>query len=76
MDYFYYLKYALSAILIFIGSKMTINHYAHENGATFYIATATSLLIILVLIIVAIMASVMRSKHFEKKAMKEEVRKS
>ena len=76
MDYFYYLKYALSAILVFIGSKMTINHYAHENGATFHIATTTSLLIILVLIIVSIVASFIRSKHLDKKEIKEEVRKS
>lgn len=76
MDYFYYLKFGLSAILIFIGSKMTINHYAHEQGTTFYIATTTSLLIILILIIVSIMASVIRSKQLDKKAIKEEVRKS
>jgi tellurite resistance protein TerC len=76
MDYFYYLKYALSAILIFIGSKMIINHYAHENGSTFYIATTTSLLIILVLIIISIGASVIRSKQQDKKVIKEKVRES
>jgi len=70
MDYFYYLKYALSAILIFIGGKMTINHYAHENGSTFYIATTLSLLIILTLILISIVASVVRSKQHEKKESK------
>ncbi|MCE5206425.1 MAG: TerC family protein [Porphyromonadaceae bacterium] len=76
MDYFYYLKYALSAILIFIGSKMTINHYAHENGSTFYVATTTSLLIILALIIISIAASIIRSKQQEKITTKEKVRES
>lgn len=76
MDYFYYLKYALSAILIFIGSKMTINHYAHENGSTFYIATTTSLMIILLLIVFSIAASVIRSKQQEKKVIKENVGES
>ena len=71
MDYFYYLKYALSAILIFIGTKMTLNHYAHEHDASFYIATTTSLLVILVLIVVSIFASVVRSKQLEKKEIKE-----
>lgn len=73
MDYFYYLKYALSAILIFIGSKMTINHYAHENGSSFYIATTTSLLIIVTLIAVSIVASIIRSKLLEKKVVEENV---
>ncbi len=35
MDYFIYLKYALSAILVFIGSKMIINHYSDANGTEF-----------------------------------------
>lgn len=73
MDYFYYLKYALSAILIFIGSKMTINHYAHENGSHLHIPTTISLLIILMLIVVSIVASVIRSKQLEKKVIEEKV---
>lgn len=75
MDYFYYLKYALSAILIFIGSKMTINHYAHENGSPLHIPTTTSLLIILMLITVSIVASIIRSKQREKKITEEKAGK-
>lgn len=71
MDYFFYLKYALSAILIFIGGKMTLNHFAHENDSSFHIATNTSLLVILVLIVVSILASVIRSKKLEKEEIKE-----
>lgn len=69
MDYFYYLKYALSAILLFIGGKMMINHYAHTQGMDFHIPTMTSLLVITVLITVSIIASIIRSKHLEKKAI-------
>jgi tellurite resistance protein TerC len=71
MDYFFYLKYALSAILIFIGGKMTLNHYAHESGSSFQIATNISLLIILVLIVVSILASIIRSKQLERIQIKE-----
>jgi tellurite resistance protein TerC len=71
MDYFFYLKYALSAILIFIGVKMTLNHYAHESGSSFQIATNISLLIILVLIVVSILASIIRSKQLERIQIKE-----
>ncbi|WP_298650570.1 TerC family protein [uncultured Proteiniphilum sp.] len=67
MEYFYYLKYALSAILLFIGGKMILNHYAHTNGTGFYIPTATSLLIITALIAISIVASVIRSKQLQKK---------
>lgn len=67
MDYFYYLKYALSAILLFIGGKMMLNHYAHSNNLNFYIPTAMSLLIIIGLLSVSIFASVIRSKQMQKK---------
>lgn len=67
MDYFYYLKYALSAILLFIGGKMMLNHYAHSNNLDFYIPTAMSLLIIIGLLSVSIFASVIRSKQMQKK---------
>lgn len=69
MDYFYYLKYALSAILLFIGGKMMLNHYAHTNGMDFHIPTATSLLIITVLITLSIVTSIIRSKQLEKNAI-------
>lgn len=67
MDYFYYLKYALSAILLFIGGKMMLNHYAHSNNLDFYIPTAMSLLIIIGLLSISIFASVIRSKQMQKK---------
>ncbi len=67
MDYFYYLKYALSAILLFIGFKMMFNHYAHSNDIDFYIATSTSLFIILALIVISIVGSVIRSKQLHEK---------
>lgn len=75
MDYFFYLKYGLSAILVFIGSKMTINHYAHENGSSFYIPTATSLLIIMALIVISILASVIRSKQLERQTVQQKAGK-
>ncbi len=66
MDYFYYLKYALSAILLFIGAKMMFNHYAHTQGMDFHIPTTASLLIIMTLIVVSVAASIIRSKQLEK----------
>ncbi|OJV79613.1 MAG: hypothetical protein BGO34_13925 [Bacteroidia bacterium 44-10] len=66
MDYFYYLKYALSAILLFIGGKMIINHYAHTQGMDFHISTMTSLLVITVLITISIIVSIIRSKQLMK----------
>lgn len=63
MDYFYYLKYALSAILLFIGGKMMFNHFAHTNGIDFYIPTTTSLLVITALIAISVVMSVIRSKY-------------
>lgn len=66
MDYFHYLKYALSAILLFIGSKMMLNHYAHTHHTNFYIPTTTSLVIIMSLIILSVVASVIRSNYLKK----------
>jgi tellurite resistance protein TerC len=73
MDYFHYLKYALSIILVFIGSKMMINHFAHTQNSEFYIPTLTSLFIIIALITVSIIASVIRSKKMEKKVIAEPI---
>lgn len=67
MDYFYYLKYALSAILVFIGFKMIINHYAKESGMEFHIANVTSLLVIASLIIISVIFSLIRAKRIENK---------
>ena len=73
MDYFYYLKYGLSVILIFIGSKMMINHYSHGHGSDFYIPTTASLFIILALLVASIVLSVVRSKLIQKRAIVEPI---
>lgn len=73
MDYFFYLKYALSAILLFIGGKMMINHYAHTHDSGFYIPTMTSLLVILSLIVISIGFSIIRSKQLQKKSRVENI---
>lgn len=69
MDYFYYLKYGLSVILIFIGSKMMINHYSHSHASDFYIPTTASLFIILALLVASIVLSVVRSKLIQKRVI-------
>lgn len=62
MDLFYYLKYALSGILIFIGFKMIFNHYAHTVAWDLYISNVASLLVIASFLIISIIASIMRSR--------------
>lgn len=66
MDYFYYLKNGLSAILIFIGFKMIFNHYSNVAGLDYHIANATSLAIIGSLILISIIASIIRAKNLKK----------
>lgn len=73
MDYFYYLKYGLSIILIFIGSKMMINHFSKVNNSDFYIPTLMSLFIIIALIVISIVASVIRTKQLQKRKIVEHV---
>lgn len=63
MDLFYYLKYALSGILVFIGFKMIINHYATTAGWEFHISNITSLLVIASFLIISIIASIIRSRY-------------
>lgn len=67
MDYFYYLKYALSAILVFIGFKMIINHYSKESGMEFHIENVTSLSVIALLILISVAASIVRAKKIQNK---------
>lgn len=67
MDYFHYLKFALSAILLFIGCKMILNHYAHVAGCNFSISNVVSLSIIGGLLIISIIASIVRKKALSKK---------
>ncbi len=59
MDYFRFLSYALSFVLIFIGTKMLISHY-------YEISTGYSLLVVLGSIFISIIASVVipeKKKH-------------
>lgn len=67
MDIFYYLKYTLSVILIFIGAKMILNHHSEIVGSDFYISNATSLIVIASLLAISIVASILRSKHLKNK---------
>jgi tellurite resistance protein TerC len=67
MDVFYYLKYTLSVILIFIGAKMILNHYSEIVGSDFHISNATSLIVISSLLAISIVASILRSKHLKNK---------
>ena len=67
MDIFYYLKYTLSVILIFIGVKMILNHHSEIVGSDFHISNATSLIVIASLLAISIVASILRSKHLNNK---------
>jgi tellurite resistance protein TerC len=67
MDIFYYLKYTLSIILIFIGAKMILNHHSEIVGSDFHISNAASLIVIASLLAISIVASILRSKHLKNK---------
>jgi tellurite resistance protein TerC len=60
MDYFAYLKYALAAILSFIGIKMCINELARDLDWHFHIGNFTSLGVIIGLLTVSITYSIYR----------------
>lgn len=65
MSLFYYLKYALSLILLFIGFKLIINHHAHVANWELSISNSTSLIVIGSLLAISIIASVQRRKRIE-----------
>ena len=67
MDIFYYLKYTLSIILIFIGAKMILNHHSEIVGSDFHISNVASLIVIVSLLAISIVASILRSKHLKNK---------
>lgn len=67
MDIFYYLKYTLSIILIFIGAKMILNHYSEIVRSDFHISNVASLIVISSLLAISIVASILRSKHLKNK---------
>lgn len=75
MDLFYYLKNALSGILIFIGFKMIFNHYAQTAGWDFHISNITSLSIIVSLLVISIIASIHRSRNNPKEVVEMKIRK-
>lgn len=65
MSYFYYLKYALSGILSFIGIKMCLNEFTSSFGYDFQISNLASLGVIVALITISIVASVTLRKDKE-----------
>lgn len=62
MDYFHYLKYALAAILSFIGVKMSVNELARDMDWHFHIGNFTSLGVIIGLLTVSITYSIYKKK--------------
>lgn len=58
MDYFHYLKYALSGILTFIGFKMCFNEFCVDLGYTYHISNFVSLGVIVTLLTASILLSI------------------
>jgi len=63
MDYFAYLKYALAAILSFIGIKMCVNELSRDLDWHFHIGNFTSLGVIIGLLTVSITYSIYRKNQ-------------
>lgn len=63
MDYFQYLKYALAAILTFIGFKMVFNELSKELDWNYHIENFTSLGVIVGLLTVSITLSIYKKKN-------------
>jgi len=68
MDYFHYLKYALSGILTFIGIKMCVNEFCSEFGYSFHISNFASLGVIITFLTASILLSIVVNKRNEQKA--------
>ncbi len=67
MEYFHYLKYALSGILTFIGIKMCVNEFSHEFGYDFHISNFASLSVIVAFLTISILLSIaVKAKHDKK----------
>jgi tellurite resistance protein TerC len=58
MEYFHYLHYGLSVVLIFVGAKMLASHY-------YQIPTAVALAVVAVVLLIAVLASVAHPKKSE-----------
>lgn len=69
MDYFIYLKYALSAILVFIGSKMIINTILMPMARNFIFQLLCRFSLSFFLILISVAASIIRSKQKQKIAV-------
>jgi tellurite resistance protein TerC len=65
METLYYLSYGLSAILVFIGMKMLLEHL-------YPIPTLVSLAVVVAILTVAIIASLIRNKRIERTAIDDE----
>jgi tellurite resistance protein TerC len=72
LEYFQYLKYALSGILTFIGIKMCVNEFSVEfSGGSFQISNFVSLAVIITFLTVSILLSVIVKKRDERKSIKK-----
>lgn len=65
MDYFHYLKYALSGILTFIGVKMCINEFSKDFGFDFHISNFVSLSVIITFLTASILLSIADKRRTE-----------
>ena len=70
MDYFQYLKYALSGILTFIGFKMCLNEFSIDFGYSYHISNLSSLGVIVIFLTASILLSVYVNKRAESKSVK------
>jgi tellurite resistance protein TerC len=70
MEYFRYLKYALTGILTFIGLKMCINELCSDIGKSFRISNLASLGVIVIFLTVSIVFSIIIQKKEERNGVK------
>jgi len=71
MDYFHYLKYALSGILTFIGIKMCVNEFMNQFNYSFHISNFASLGVIVTFLTASIILSVVVKNSQNRKAAKQ-----
>ncbi|MDC4187079.1 TerC/Alx family metal homeostasis membrane protein [Loigolactobacillus coryniformis] len=66
---FRYIKYALAAILAFIGFKMVLNEAAHYFDFNLHISNISSLVVIISLITLSIIASIIADRAMQRKRL-------
>lgn len=66
---FRYIKYALAAILAFIGFKMVLNEAAHYFDFNLHISNISSLVVIIGLISLSIVASIIADRAMQRKRL-------